>query len=106
MTNTKTKDMDNGRVYVGIDPGSLGFVAVMYPNGDKDFLSIKDAGHKGIVEFLKDVFVASGGDLVCCMEEVHAIMGSSAKSTFCSKFVVIISAMLRAAIVSVSSAFR
>ena len=38
MTNTKTKDMDNGRVYVGIDPGSLGFVAVMYPNGDKDFL--------------------------------------------------------------------
>ena len=74
--------MDNGRVYVGIDPGSMGFVAVMYSNGDKDFLSIKDAGYTGVVEFLKDVFVTSCGDVACCMEEVHAIMGSSAKSTF------------------------
>lgn len=74
--------MGNGRVYIGIDPGSMGFVAVMYPNGDKDFLSIRDAGYKGVAEFLKGVASGSGGDLVCCMEEVHAILGSSAKSTF------------------------
>lgn len=74
--------MDSGRVYIGIDPGSAGFIAVMYANGMKDFLSIKDAGYAKIVDFLKGIIFASDCNVVCCMEEVHAILGSSAKSTF------------------------
>ncbi len=70
------------RTYIGIDPGASGFVSVIYPNGVKDFFSLKDNDKRELVDFFRTVQDQSGGDCVCCMEEVHAIFGSSAKATF------------------------
>ena len=70
------------RTYIGIDPGASGFVSVMYSNGVKDFFSIKDNDVREIVDFLRGVIDQSQGDCMCCMEEVHAIFGASARTTF------------------------
>lgn len=68
------------RVYMGIDPGSKGFITVMHDTGmmffsieDNDFYRIGD-----IFAEIKELFP----NVVCVMEEVHAIFGSAAKSTF------------------------
>lgn len=71
-----------GRTYIGIDPGSSGFVSVIYPDNELDFFSIADNHISQMVKFMEEVKEKSGGNLVCCMEEVHAIYGSSASSTF------------------------
>lgn len=74
--------MGNNRVYIGIDPGSQGFVAVNYGNGEFDYLAISDNGYCDIADFLSNVFSRAEGNAVCCMEEIHAVFGSSAKATF------------------------
>lgn len=70
------------RTYIGIDPGASGFISVIYPNGVKDFFSIKENDTRDVVEFLRGVKDQSQGDCICCMEEVHAVFGSSARGTF------------------------
>lgn len=68
------------RVYIGIDPGEKGFITVMK---DKSmiFFSIKDNDFYRIDEFLKEIKELHP-TVVCVIEEVHAIFGSSAKATF------------------------
>ena len=70
------------RTYIGIDPGSKGFVSVRLGAGGYSFLSLYDIGIGDIYSFLRSVYDVSGGDVVCCLEDVHALRGSSAGSTF------------------------
>ena len=69
-----------GRVYMGIDPGEKGFITVMKDDG-MIFFSIKDNDFYRIDGFLKEM-KGLNPNIVCVMEEVHAIFGSAAKSTF------------------------
>lgn len=71
-----------GKTYIGIDPGALGYISVVYEDGKRGFCSIKDEGFNDVAKFLKAVKEASEGNCVCCMEEIHAVLGSSAKGTF------------------------
>jgi len=69
------------KTYVGLDIGSLGFLAIQ--RGDeKYFYPLCDHDMKEIFEYLKDLKEESKGYLVCVFEDVHAIFGVSANSTF------------------------
>lgn len=68
------------RVYMGIDPGSKGFITVMHENGII-FFSIEDNDFYRIGDIFREI-KESFPNVVCVMEEVHAIFGSAAKSTF------------------------
>lgn len=70
------------KAYIGIDPGSLGYISVAYNNGARDFHSLKDSDYHDTTIFLKNVMTLADNNVVCCMEEIHAIFGSSAKGTF------------------------
>lgn len=70
------------KVYIGIDPGSKGFVAVDYGDGNHEFCAIADNDYHDIAMFLSNVKALHEGRVVCCMEEIHAVYGSSAKATF------------------------
>lgn len=70
----------SNRVYIGIDPGLKGFITVN--DGENiDFLSINDNDFYAISDFLTKI-KEKYDNVVCVMEEVHAIFGASAKSTF------------------------
>lgn len=71
--------MEN-KCYVGIDVGSLGFLAIQV-NGEWTFMSIKDNTMYAISDmllYLKDKYP----NIIVGIEEIHAIFGSSAKATF------------------------
>lgn len=70
----------NDRVYLGIDVGSKGFITLntgidlrFYPIADNDGYKLSD-----ILRNIKEEYP----NVICAMEEIHAIFGSSAKSTF------------------------
>ena len=68
------------RVYLGIDPGSKGFLT-LYGDNVMEFYSIDDNDFYRLGDILhgiKDRYP----NVVCIMEEIHAIFGSSAKATF------------------------
>lgn len=69
-----------GRVYLGIDPGSKGFITLMSDEG-MEFFSIEDNDFYKLGDILHDI-KERYSDVICVMEEVHAIFGSSAKGTF------------------------
>lgn len=74
--------MEQGKCYIGIDPGQKGFITTQY-NGvwahyaiaDNDFYQLSR-----ILREIKEKHANSG--ISCVIEDVHAIFGSSAKSTF------------------------
>lgn len=68
------------RVYIGIDPGSKGFITLAN-GGSFSFFSIEDNDFYKLGDILKDI-KETFQDVVCVIEDVHAIFGSSAKSTF------------------------
>lgn len=70
------------KIYIGIDPGSLGFVSVDYGDGSRDFCSLKENDYHDVAEFLRSVKEKAKDGCVCCMEAIHAVFGSSAKATF------------------------
>lgn len=70
----------NNRVYLGIDVGSKGFITVNSQNG-MYFYSIEDNDYYQLANILRDIKELYP-NIVCAIEEVHAIFGSSAKSTF------------------------
>lgn len=65
---------------MGIDPGSKGFITVMTDKGII-FFSIEDNDFYRISDFLHEM-KETYPNIVCVMEEVHSIFGSSAKATF------------------------
>lgn len=69
------------KTYIGIDPGSIGFISVLFPNGEKEFYSIDENDDLALGRIFKDIKKRSW-EVVACMEQVHAIFGASAGSTF------------------------
>lgn len=67
-----------GKTYIGIDPGEEGFIAVKQ-GASLDFLAIKDSEPLGIANWLEQI---ARDDCHAVIEDVHAIFGASAKSTF------------------------
>ena len=77
--------IDMEKVYIGIDPGSQGVITALYPDGGIDFCHIPDVTTEGICVFIRRMQSRAcgfGWGLVAVIEDVHAIFGSSAKSTF------------------------
>lgn len=70
----------NDRVYLGIDVGSKGFIT-LNTGADLRFFSIADNDSYGLSDILRSV-KEEFPNVVCAMEEIHAIFGSSAKATF------------------------
>lgn len=73
------------KMIIGIDPGSLGFMSCIMPNGIVEFKPINgtsiDSLNKTLGEWLSKASSYEWGT-IAVMEEVHAIFGSSAKATF------------------------
>lgn len=70
----------NDKCYIGIDPGSRGFISVQY-NGEFSFYSIEDNDLYQLSEIMDNIR-NTYSNIVCVMEQIHAIFGSSAKATF------------------------
>ena len=68
------------RVYLGIDVGSKGFIT-LNNNGSFEFYSISDNDSYKLGDIIKSI-KERFPDVICIMEEIHAIYGSSAKATF------------------------
>lgn len=68
--------------YIGIDPGSKGFISVLRENGERKFHAIADGDMLDLATFLQTEIELGKPHVHCIMEEVHAIFGSSAKATF------------------------
>lgn len=66
------------KTYIGIDPGEEGFLAAM---GDsiRSYISIKDTHPLDIAKWLEEL---SHDDCFAAIEDVHALYGASAVSTF------------------------
>lgn len=70
----------NDKCYIGIDPGSRGFISVQY-DGEFSFYSIEDNDLYQLSEIMANIRNAYS-NLVCVIEDVHAIGNSAASSTF------------------------
>lgn len=68
------------RVYIGIDVGSKGFIT-LNNNGELSFFSIADNDAYKLSDILQKI-KSTYPNVVCVIEEVHALFGSSAKATF------------------------
>lgn len=68
------------RVYLGIDVGSKGFIT-LNTGSEYKFFSIADNDNYQLSQFLASI-KETYPDVVCAMEEIHAVFGSSAKATF------------------------
>lgn len=66
---------------IGIDPGSKGFVTYMPENGTMEFYAIPDGDMRDLYSFLKYCKERSD-EIIAIKEDVHALLNSSAKSTF------------------------
>ncbi len=67
------------KVYIGVDPGSDGYVAVIMENGVYDFLPIDGTPVQEVSAFLARW---ASSNCVAVLEDVHAVFNSSAKGTF------------------------
>lgn len=67
------------KTIVSIDPGSKGFISVLYPDGKREFFAIEGHTHRDVANFIMSI---NPENTVCVMEEVHAIKGSAAGATF------------------------
>ena len=68
------------KVYLGVDVGSKGFITLNI-DGEFTFYSIADLDFYQISDILRNIR-NNYKDVVCTIEEVHAIHNSSAKATF------------------------
>lgn len=71
------------KVYIGVDIGAKGGVAVILPDGSLELHTIPVSGSKVIDVDLFNIFKSySDYEMVITLEEVHSIFGMSAKSNF------------------------
>lgn len=68
------------KCYIGIDPGNLGYICVQF-EGDFKYYSINDNDLYQLSEIMAGIR-SKYVNLVCVIEDVHALFNSSAKSTF------------------------
>ena len=72
------------KVYVGIDPGANGFITIIMDHNISSYpvpkikTKVDYSALSGIFSIVKDM----GNEIHCVLEDVHAIFGTSAKSTF------------------------
>lgn len=69
------------KTFIGIDPGVNGFVTAIFPNGKFEFYSIDENDDLDLHRIFKSIKERSW-QVTAVLEDVHAIFGSSAKSTF------------------------
>lgn len=73
------------KIIIGIDPGSMGFMSCIMPNGNIEFKPVNgtsiDELNKTLGVWLSKASSYEWG-AIAVMEEVHAVFGSSAKATF------------------------
>lgn len=69
-----------GKAYLGIDVGSKGFISLQY-DGVWEYYSIEDNDLHELSNIMLDIRKRFE-NIACVIEDVHAIMGSSAKATF------------------------
>ena len=70
----------NDKCYMAIDPGAKGYISVQ-KNGEFSFYSIADNDLHQLAKIIEKIRL-SNTNLVCVMEQIHALFGSSAKATF------------------------
>lgn len=88
VANQKLKRMSN-KIYVGIDVGKNGGIAVLYPEGEVSVqatptvgpTTAKEIDKQAIKKFFHSL-VDNGVEIVVVVEDVHSIFGTSAKSNF------------------------
>lgn len=68
------------KLYMGIDVGGKGFITTQ-KDGAFCHYSIKDNDWYQLSEIMAEIR-SNNEDIVCVIEDVHALLGSSAKSTF------------------------
>lgn len=69
-----------GKTIIAIDPGEKGFITIL-KDGEYDFIAIADHDREQIAAII-NLYYDPFQQTVAVMEEVHAVYGSSAKSTF------------------------
>ena len=72
------------KLYIGIDVGSKGFIS-MQKNGVWEHYSIEDNDLYQLSEIMRHAR-ENNPNIACVIEDVHALFGSSAKSTFAFGF--------------------
>jgi hypothetical protein len=72
------------KLYIGIDVGGKGFIS-MQKNGAWSHFSIEDNDLYQLSEIMRKAR-ENNANIACVIEDVHAIFGSSAKSTFAFGF--------------------
>lgn len=75
------------KVYIGIDPGLKGFITVMNPDGSFEFFEMpvdkNGLNARELNKLIENLCCDKREcEVVCGVEEVHAIFGASASSTF------------------------
>ena len=66
------------RIYIGIDPGKEGAIAVLWPNGAKTLNVFDEIQYRNIL----DAVQAEKMDSICCLEKVSAMPGQGVTSMF------------------------
>lgn len=69
------------KTYIGVDPGTIGFITAMFPNGKFEFYSIDENDDLELNRIFKSIKERSW-QVTAVLEDVHSIFGASAKSTF------------------------
>lgn len=69
------------KAILSIDPGSAGYLCLRKEDGTFDFVAIEDCDLYTLSEIILQI-KEEHKDIVCVVEDVHAVFGSSAKSTF------------------------
>lgn len=70
-------------IYIGIDPGKSGGVAILRPDNTLDLHTIPVIGKEIDLKSLYDIlFEATRGEHLVCLEDVHALPGTGAGSNF------------------------
>jgi adenylate cyclase class IV len=72
--------MENDKVYMGIDPGSKGFISIQ-KYGEFSFYSIEDNDLYQLSKIMADLR-SNNANIACAIEDVHAVFGSAAGTTF------------------------
>jgi hypothetical protein len=69
------------KTYIGVDPGAIGFITAIFPNGEKEFYSIDENDDLNLNRIFRSIKERSW-EVTAVLEDVHSIFGASAKSTF------------------------
>ena len=64
------------KIYIGIDPGKSGALAILYPNGNLTTTPFDALSYQGLLEQIKDQ------EVKCCLEKVGAMPGQGVVSMF------------------------